>query len=393
MVMDQKAQGIIGSLRSHISRGEAVLVERKGLLELIFLGLIAQEHVLLIGPPGVGKSAAARQAAKNVGGSYFEYLIGRFTEPAEIFGPLDINALRDGQLRPDVSGMLPEADIAFLDEIFLGSTAILNTLLGLLNERQYRRGHFHAQVPLRCCIAASNRLPDDSALQAFADRFLLTHFIEPVSDHALDALLEAGIKAETAPLAAPSMSIADIDYLAELARSVSLETVRPLYTHIVRKLRNRGVNLSDRRLVKGQKCIAAAALVAGRMEAGPQDLWPIIFLIQDKAVQQDIRDLLQEELKASTNDVFANAVKEASLGAHAHIQDLQRYGLKLLEDKPKLQAGMSWEAWLVRAEALLTQIDAGFRKDALPENLRSLRAGLAAICQAEETHPGKEAAE
>jgi MoxR-like ATPase len=392
--MDEKAHRIISSLRSHIARSEAVLIERKGLLELIFLGLIAQEHVLLIGPPGVGKSAAARQAAKSVGGSYFEYLIGRFTEPAEIFGPLDINALRDGQLRPDVSGMLPEADIAFLDEIFLGSTAILNTLLGLLNERQYRRGHFHAQVPLRCCIAASNRLPDDTALQAFADRFLLTHFIEPVSDHALDALLEAGIKAEAAPLApAVPMSISDIDDLAELAKGVDLGAVRPFYTHIVRKLRNRGVNLSDRRLVKGQKCIAAAALVAGRMVAGPEDLWPIIFLIQDKNVQQEMRDLLQEELKASTNGVFANAVKEASLGAHAHIQDLQRYGLKLLEEKPKLQAGMSWEAWLVRAEALLTQIDAGFRKDALPETLRSLRAGLAAICQAGETQSGKEAAE
>jgi MoxR-like ATPase len=392
MPMDHKAQGIIASLQAHIGRSEAVLVERKGLLELIFLGLIAQEHVLLIGPPGVGKSAAARQAARHVGGRYFEYLIGRFTEPAEIFGPLDINALREGQLRPDVSGMLPEADIAFLDEIFLGSTAILNTLLSILNERQFRRGHFSADVPLRCCIAASNRLPEDSALQAFADRFLLTHFIEPVSDHALDALLEAGIRSNT-PGDAPPLTIADVDYLGGLTRAVNLDAVRPFYTHIIRKLRNRGVNLSDRRIVKGQKFIAAAALAAGRMEAGPEDLWPIIFLIQDKAVQQEMRDLLQEELKASANAVFGNAVKEASQGAHAHAQDLQRYGLKLLEDKPRLQSGMSWEAWLVRAEALLTQIDAGFRKDALPEGLRSLRAALAAMCQAADAQPSKEAAE
>ena len=110
-------------------------------------------------------------------------------------------------------------------------------------------------------------------------------------------------------------------------------------------------------------------------------------------MQQEMRDLLQEELKASANAVFGNAVKEASQGAHAHAQDLQRYGLKLLEDKPRLQSGMSWEAWLVRAEALLTQIDAGFRKDALPEGLRSLRAALAAMCQAADAQPSKEAAE
>ncbi len=391
--MDIRAQEIITNLQSQIALSDAVLIERKGLLELIFLGLIAQEHVLLIGPPGVGKSAAARQAAKSVSGKYFEYLVGRFTEPSEIFGPLDLNALREGQMRPDVSEMLPETDIAFLDEIFLGSTAILNTLLGILNERQYRRGHFSINVPLRCCIAASNRLPDDSSLQAFADRFLLTHFIEPVSDHALDQLLQAGRKLEDAEHADAPMTIADMDYLADLAKQVDLGDVREHYIHIVRKLRNRGVNLSDRRIVKGQKLIAAAALVAGRMQAGVEDLWPIVFLLQDKDVQQEMRDLLQEELKNSTNDTFSNAVKEASKGAYAHVQEMQNYGLKLLEEKPKLQSGQAWEAWLVRAEALLTQIDAGFQKDNLPEGLKSLRAGLAAICTAPESPPSAKAAE
>ncbi len=392
--MDERAHNIIESLQAQITDSEAVLIERRGLLELVFLGLIAQEHVLLIGPPGVGKSAAARQAAKGIGGKYFEYLIGRFTEPSEVFGPLDLTALKEGQVRPDVSGMLPESEIAFLDEIFLGSTAILNTLLGILNERTYRRGHFNVRVPLRCCIAASNRLPEDTALQAFADRFLLTNFIEPVSDFALDQLLLAGRNLEhveeqtEAPL-----SIDDMDYLAVMARSVRLEEVQEIYTHIIRKLRNRGVGLSDRRIVKGQKLIAAAALVNGRMKAGPEDLWPIVYLLQDKDVQQEMRDLLQEELSKSSNETFPSAVKEASMGAHAHVQDLLKYGLELLEDKPKLQNGMTWEKWLVQAEALLTQIDAGFSEGSLPENLAPLRAGLVAICTRPDTDGQATAAE
>jgi MoxR-like ATPase len=79
--------------------------------------------------------------------------------------------------------MLLEADIAFLDEIFQGSTAILNTLLGILNERVFRRGHTNVRCPLRVCVGASNSLPEDAALAAFADRFLVRCFVDPIADN------------------------------------------------------------------------------------------------------------------------------------------------------------------------------------------------------------------
>ena len=97
-----------------------------------------------------------RRIAQATGGRYFEYLLGRFTEPNEIFGPVGLRKLREGTVETDVSGMLPEAEIAFLDEILQGSSAILNTLLGILNERVFRRGHTHLQCPLRICVGASN---------------------------------------------------------------------------------------------------------------------------------------------------------------------------------------------------------------------------------------------
>src|SRR5215471_16851580 len=121
------------SLREAISDASRGLVERESLVEMIALSAVAGEHMLVIGPPGTAKSEAVRRVAYATGGRYFEYLLGRFTEPSEIFGPVDLRRLKEGVVETETRGMLPEAEIAFLDEVFLGSTAILNTLLGILN--------------------------------------------------------------------------------------------------------------------------------------------------------------------------------------------------------------------------------------------------------------------
>ena len=370
-------------IKQAIERGAQVMTNRRVLTELVFLGLISQENLLLIGPPGTGKSAAARIAATSVGGRYFEYLIGRFTEPSEIFGPLDLVALQNGEVRPDVTGMLPEAELAFLDEIFLGSTAILNTLLGILNERRYRRGHVDLACPLVCCVAASNHFPEDPMLRAFADRFLMTAFVDPVGDHALESLLDAGWRYGVDKAAArPHLTMHDIGELTEAAKRVDVTPVRQTYAHVIRKLRSRGIEFSDRRIVKGQTLIASAAAISGREHAGPGDLWPVIYMAQDRAAQDEARDVLQDELGRSENSVFSDAAKTAGVGAAARAEELRAYGVKLLDSKPALRSGEAWEIWLVKAESLLTQIDAGFRPETLPEGLAALKAGLAAQSEA-----------
>jgi len=156
------------ALRAVISDASRGLVEREALIEMVAMSAVAEEHVLVIGPPGTAKSEAVRRIARATGGRYFEYLLGRFTEPSEIFGPVDLHKLKEGSVETDTLGMLPEAEIAFLDEIFQGSTAILNTLLGVLNERVFRRGHTSLRCPLRVCVGAANTLPEDASLAAFA---------------------------------------------------------------------------------------------------------------------------------------------------------------------------------------------------------------------------------
>lgn len=215
-----------------IQTASSRMVDRQILFELLVLALISKEHVLFIDPPGTGKSAAVKPAAEQFSGAYFEYLIGRFTEPSEIFGPLDLNALKGGEVRPVTRSMLPEANICFLEEIFLGSTAILNTLLGVLNKRRYRRGVFECDVPLWSCVGASNSLPDDPMLQAFADRFLLTCFVDPVREESLESLLGMGWEqAQTELVGAMSdqgtpLTADDLTLLSKAASGIDLGEIR-----------------------------------------------------------------------------------------------------------------------------------------------------------------------
>src|ERR1043165_3553297 len=147
--MDHDLTHHANSMREALRTAQAGLVERDVVVELIALSAVSREHLLRIGPPGTANSEAARRTARALGGTLFEYLLGRFTEPSEIFGPVDLKRLKDGVVETATAGMLPEADLACLDEVFLGSTAILNTLLALLNERTFRRGHTSLRVPLR----------------------------------------------------------------------------------------------------------------------------------------------------------------------------------------------------------------------------------------------------
>jgi MoxR-like ATPase len=345
------------------------LVEREVLVELLALAAVAEEHALVIGEPGTAKSEAVRRVAAALGGRYVEYLLGRFTEPSELFGPIDLVKLQQGRLETVTAGMLPEADIAFLDEVFLGSTAILNTLLGILNERQFRRGSVSQPTPLRVCVGASNKLPEEPALAAFADRFLVRVFVRPVADSELEALLAAGASAAERGAQA---SLGDLDALTRARRSVDLRTIQPVLAQAVRQLRQVGITLTDRRIVRAQSLVAAAAVLAGRMTASTQDLWPIIYVIPTELEQDAARDSLQK-LLADSDSALTAAALEASSSPQARANRIALAVESLLAAAPDSEQRLPWQ---LRIEGMLREIDASFPQNALPEPLPQLRDRL-----------------
>lgn len=363
------------AVREALAQANRGLVEREALVELIGLAAVAGEHLLVIGPPGTAKSEAVRRVARVTGASTFEYLLGRFTEPSEIFGPIDLGKLREGTVVTSTSGMLPEAEFAFLDEVFQGSTAILNTLLTILNERTFRRGHTRVDCPLRACVGASNALPTDESLAAFADRFLLRAFVEPIPDPRLEELLEGGRALESME-PARAAALASLDALAKAASVADVSAVRADLAHAVRLLRGAGVALSDRRVVRAQRLVAAAAVLDGREAPSRADLWPLLYAVPTAEGQKVARDALRELLDRSKNATLAAAAAEASLGPLARAQRIVAAGRSALAAKPQGGDARELQAWRLRLEAVAREIDAGFAPDSIPPDLAVVRAEL-----------------
>lgn len=162
------------------------LYEKDEAIRLALLTAISGESIFFLGAPGCAKSMIARrivQAFKSdekEGLKYFEYLMNKFSTPEDIFGNISLKALNgDGESGKEeykriTDGFLPQADIAFLDEIWKASPAIQNTLLTIINERKFHNGGKVEDVPLKALFAASNELPTkNEGLEALYDRFVL----------------------------------------------------------------------------------------------------------------------------------------------------------------------------------------------------------------------------
>jgi MoxR-like ATPase len=263
-------------------------VGKDDIIDLMGICLAGRENLFLLGPPGTAKSAMVRELSKLVNGKTFEYLLTRFTEPNEIFGPFDIRKLREGDLVTNTEGMLPEANLIFLDELLNANSAILNSLLMVLNEKVFRRGRENRPLPVVMIVGASNHLPEDEALHALFDRFLIRVKCDYVDPALLNSVLDAGWKLEKMEMAdKPEISADDIFQVQSLIGSVDLQEIRPAYINLVEMLRNAGVQVSDRRAVKLQRLIAASALLCKRMKAIPSDMW-VMRYIWDSEEQQEV---------------------------------------------------------------------------------------------------------
>ena len=253
----------------------AALIERDDEIDAVLTALIANEHVLLVGPPGCAKSLLLDSLLGWTGGRKFSILLTKFSVPEEVCGTVSLTALKEDRFVRVTTGKLPEADFAFVDECFKASSAILNTLLKILNERVYDAGDgIVRKVPLKLCVGASNEWPspeNGKELSALFDRFLLRRAVSPIrSQSGQQRLLWTR---DHTPRFSTTITPEEVEQArrAALALPWSDEAKQALEA-VLRELVREGVQPGDRRQFKTVGVIQAYAYLCGADAVTPEHL-------------------------------------------------------------------------------------------------------------------------
>lgn len=265
------------------------LIERDEEISLVLTALVAGEHVLLVSPPGCGKSMLLDAVMNWMHGSKFSILLTKFTTPQEVCGPISLAALKDERYRHVTRNRLPEAELAFIDEIWKASSAILNTLLRILNERDFENDGIFVPCPLRMCVAASNEWPSadngGKELGALFDRFLFRATARPIaSAEGERRLLWEKV---LVPNLSTSITAKEIDMARADAHNLEWsEDAQKALMEVLAELKKEGINPSDRRKRKAIGAAQAYAWICGGSRVLPEHLEILAYVLWDVPGEQ-----------------------------------------------------------------------------------------------------------
>lgn len=366
------------------------VVGRSAEIDLVTLALVARVNVLLLGVPGTAKTMLVSTLSSSFtkgSDDFFDVLMTKFTKPAEVFGPTDVVALRDeSTLRVATAGFLPVAKVGFLDEIFKASSAILNSLLRIANERTFRNGSEWERCPTRMLVGASNEMPEDATLlAAFYDRFPLKSIVNPLEDSAFGDMVRL-VAGGAAPTGCPvSFTDEDFEQIDRQVDAVVLPNrIVEALTQLRCVLRAKGITPSDRRWAQSIRILKASAAISGRSDVSRSDLTRIESVLWSAkeeigTVKTSVADFLSPiDRVLRENSERAFAARKEVLDAAGHTNDAAAAAVAATRALSSIRGA---EALLDKIEETIVETDEDREKIVLArESIANLGAVVAAVC-------------
>lgn len=296
----------INNIKKAISKD---LVERDEIINISILAMLSGVSIFYYGVPGTAKSLLARRLSKIYkDNEFFDYLMNKFSTPEEVFGPLSLKALKEDRIERKTKGYLPNADVAFLDEIWKSSPAILNTLLTIINEKTFKNNGVNEKVPLKTLIAASNELPaPNQGLEALYDRLIVRLVVPRVKDDEnFKSLLklsnvESDIEVEEAfnkqELKEISQKSSEI-FISDEVLNLILAIKNQIALYNQNQDEKDQIDISERRFVNAMKVLRTSAHLSGRKELSLVDILLLKHCLWDKAEQiSTIDEIIKNSIK------------------------------------------------------------------------------------------------
>ncbi|WP_067728854.1 AAA family ATPase [Oceanobacillus damuensis] len=284
-------------------------LEREQQVEGMLIALLSRQHILLVGPPGTAKSALSMELSTIIENStYFQWLLTKYTTPDEVFGGIMLKDIEEGIHKHNTEKKLAEAHLVFLDEIFKGSSEILNALLKAINERTFENGTEEMDMPLMTLVGASNEYPDEEdGLDALFDRFLLRFEVDYIKDrrNLLKVMKGTGQEQEM-----PTISLEELENLQFLREMVAIpDEVYEKVADIWEELRDEGIFPSDRRIQRCYSVLQAKALMEQRQIVEVKD---ILFLQHALWQNIDQKGQVTEIIRKHAQDVVSRLLESVT---------------------------------------------------------------------------------